>query len=220
MASSTDITCDVIDALRDVQVGKACKLTDEVLDGGSLAALVGMAYRPDALVLDFEPEVVQMRRFMVMRAKQCTRVAALITVILALSAAYLMLAYGFRFREWKRYDTENTGTADQVDLLVQKVDQTREANHRLDMRRSPVNVLDAVYRSFVDGVAIEQLDYAADVGRLMLKGSANSRKSSSEFVANLSTNTFFSRVEDRGESVMGQDGRFGFELVCELGDDA
>jgi Tfp pilus assembly PilM family ATPase len=218
MTGQADLTCEVIDALKDVQMGKGCTLTDEVRDGCSLASLVGIACYPDAVVLDFEPEVVRMRRFMVARANECTRIAALITLVLSLSVVYLMLAYGFRYREWVGYETRNAETGKQVDELLQKVDQTREANQRLNMRLSPVNLLHALEQSAVEGVAVEQLDYAADLRRVTLKGSANRRMTISTFVGNLSTNTYFWRVEDRGDSVQRQDGRYAFELLCDLGD--
>lgn len=212
-----ELACEVVDALNDVDLGKSCQLPDEVINGCSLAAIVGIACYPDAVVFDFEPEVVRMRRFMVSRARDCSRIAALAAVVLSLAVVYLTLAYGFRYREWQAYKQGNDKTSVQVKELLQMVDQTREANRRLDMRLSPVNMLAAIQSSYVPGVAIEELDYAADLERVTLKGSADQRRTAQEFRSNLSTNSYFGSVEDRGESTMDQEGRYTFELVCELG---
>lgn len=221
LGEETGLSATAIDSLGDVTLGKgAISVDDPALASVSLTAIVGMAMAPDEIAIHLIPDSVRMCRNMLGLARSLSLVGIMIMALLLAASLYGLLAFSYRqarVAELRSLIEKQEPDVAQINRMVEVIRATHE---RMDSRFAPINILPDLHKRTPEGVFFSNLDLDVVRSTLSLAGTAPARAAIRTIIKNLEDSALLTGVEEGGKTTMDKDGRFKFQIVASLEEDA
>lgn len=184
----------------------------------SLTPLIGIGLAPAQAEYHLVPDSVRLRKELVARARNLTRLAVMVAAVLIALSLYGTLRYFFRQDRLAHLRREVVGNNASVERLLQMQTMTKVVMDRSDNRLAAVSLLAELRRRLPEPqrIFLDQLEFDTDAGTLQIGGTGQSSQAIRDLVADLEASELLMDVQEGGATERLPNGRYQFRLVCRL----
>ena len=185
---------------------------DAGVGGGSLAGVIGAAAAPEGLQINLTPDSVRLRKAVLIKARQLTIMAMLITAIVVLLSLFVMSRINRQevyLNELNVMIGKTTADADRIEAMRRKVSLVAD---RVAISMIPAKVLVELFGLAPDTMAFTSIQLS-DASQLVCRGTAETVADTVRLVNAMEASPLFENV--KSTRTAGKD-RTEFEIVCDL----
>jgi Tfp pilus assembly PilM family ATPase len=216
--SNLDLPVTVIDGLTFIKKRPATPdLTTDEYSNVSLTALAGAALAPDALQFNLVPDVVRMRKDMVVSAKRFSIFVMMVMTVLVTFSMFSIIKISLIKKRHQLLQEKYEATLSATESVEEMRDLIKIVNDRENPRYALITIVNHLHDLAKGDLNFHAADLDMETKKIILGGTAGQSRDIRTLVNALEQSQYFESVKETGATVMDRrTGRYKFELVCML----
>ncbi len=213
-----DLPVKTIDGLSVVKKRPATPdLTSAEYSTVSLTALAGAALAPDALKFDLVPDVVKMRKDLVVRAKRLSVFVMMVMAMLISFSLFSVIKIALIKKRHNLLHEEYKSTLPATRNVEKMRDLIKVVRDRENPRYALITIVNHLHDLAKGDLSFSVLDLDRETKKITLGGTAGQSRDIRTLINALEQSPYFENVKEPGPTVMNRKTqRYKFEVTCML----